>query len=87
MLKRALILTGIGLAIFIVAILGVEFSGIAGPSQLTGHGWIAFGGAAFLSLLVSAGLFALVFFSARSGRDDISDLSSNTPSQNHERIG
>ena len=87
MIKRALILTVVGFALFIAAVLGIEFSGLIEPSHMTAHGWFAFTAAAFLCLLVSAGLFALVFFSARSGRDDISDLSANTASHDRQRIG
>lgn len=35
------------------------------------HGWIAYGLGAVLSLALSAGLFWLLFHSARSGHDDL----------------
>jgi hypothetical protein len=37
------------------------------------HGWIALGLGAFFSLLIGCGLMALMFFSSRSGHDDVAD--------------
>ena len=37
------------------------------------HGWIALGLGSFFSLLIGAGLMALMFFSNRSGHDDRAD--------------
>jgi len=37
------------------------------------HGWIALGLGTFFSLLVGCGLMALMFFSSRSGHDDVAD--------------
>ncbi|MFC6196661.1 hypothetical protein [Ponticaulis profundi] len=68
------IMAGVGILIFFAGVLFIEFSGVFEPSHISGHGWFAFGLAACLSILVSVGLFALIFFSARSGHDDINDL-------------
>lgn len=75
MLKRILLISGLGFGVFLLGVGVIVFFGIDGPTFMSGHGWFAFLLASFLSLLLSAGLFALTFFSARSGRDDISDLS------------
>jgi hypothetical protein len=37
------------------------------------HGWIALGLGTFFSLLIGCGLMALMFFSNRSGHDDVAD--------------
>ena len=37
------------------------------------HGWIALGLGTFFSLLIGCGLMALMFFSSRSGHDDVAD--------------
>jgi hypothetical protein len=39
-------------------------------AQMTGHGWLAMGLGVVLSIIVGAGLMALVFFSSRRGYDD-----------------
>lgn len=73
-MKRFFLIAGAGIAIFVLGVLFVEFSGFFEDSHISPFGWFAFSIAAVLTILMSAGLFALVFFSARSGRDDISDL-------------
>lgn len=73
-MKKFLIIAGAGVAIFVLGVLFIEFSGMFEDSHISTFGWFAFMAAAFLTILMSAGLFALVFFSARSGRDDITDL-------------
>ncbi|MAI90501.1 MAG: hypothetical protein CBB65_08690 [Hyphomonadaceae bacterium TMED5] len=82
MLKRILIISGLGFGVFLLGVGVVHFSGFAGPSFMTGHGWFAFPTASFLCVLLSSGLFALAFFSARTGRDEISDLSEDSSSVN-----
>jgi hypothetical protein len=37
------------------------------------HGWIALGLGTFFSLLIGCGLMALMFYSDRSGHDDVAD--------------
>ena|SRR3569833_1397541 len=37
------------------------------------HGWIALGLGTFFSLLIGCGLMALMFFSSRSGHDELAD--------------
>jgi hypothetical protein len=41
--------------------------------QMGKHGWIALGLGTFFSLLIGCGLMALMFFSSRSGHDDVAD--------------
>jgi len=40
-------------------------------TQMSGHGWIALGLGAGLSLVLGVGLMMLVFHSSRHGHDDI----------------
>ena len=59
---------------FLVALL-FPVLGMLGLITITGisfHGWVAFTLAIFGCFLLSGGLFALTFYSARSGRDDLS---------------
>lgn len=69
---KASILLAIGaVAIFIVAIFGsVAASGLGGANLPSGM-WIAYGFGAVLTIVFGSGLFALTFFSARNGYDDI----------------
>jgi len=71
-MKKFMIITGAGVAIFVAGVLLVTFSGFFETAPISPFGWFAFMVAAILTILMSAGLFALAFFSARSGRDDIS---------------
>ena len=73
-MKKFLLIAGVGCLVFLAGVLFIEFSGKFAPSYISPFGWFAFMTAAFLTIAISSGLFALIFFSARSGRDDISDL-------------
>ena len=63
-LTAILLLTGAGALITWGATTGVEIGK---------HGWIALGLGTFFSMLVGCGLMALMFFSSRSGHDDMAD--------------
>ena len=63
-LTAILLLTGAGAVVTWGATTGVEIGK---------HGWIALGLGTFFSLLVGCGLMALMFFSSRSGHDDMAD--------------
>ena len=45
----------------------------AGDVEMNKHGWIAMGLGIFFSLLIGCGLMALMFYSSRSGHDDVAD--------------
>lgn len=69
---RLAIALAVGAAVLLVLALVGSFlaSGIANdglPASL----WLAYGVGAFLSIVVGSGLFALTFYSARHGYDDI----------------
>ena len=86
MIKQVLIVSGLGFGVFLLGVGFIVFSGIDGPTYISGSGWFAFLVAAFLCVLLSSGLYALAFFSARSGRDEISDLSEDSQSHKEPRI-
>jgi hypothetical protein len=44
-----------------------------GEAAMDKHGWIALGLGTFFSLVIGCGLMALMFFSSRSGHDDLAD--------------
>jgi hypothetical protein len=48
------------------------------------HGWIALGLGTFFSLLIGCGLMALMFFSSRSGHDDLADPFRQHPTNDNE---
>lgn len=68
-------MTGGGMAALILLIAAVAVSGVLPTFAMSWHGWLAFLGGALICFLLSGGLFALAFFSARTGRDEITDLS------------
>ena len=41
--------------------------------EMNKHGWIALGLGTFFSLVIGCGLMALMFFSSRSGHDEVAD--------------
>jgi hypothetical protein len=45
----------------------------ASSVEMSIHGWIALGLGTFFSLLIGCGLMALMFYSNRSGHDDVAD--------------
>jgi hypothetical protein len=45
----------------------------ASSVEMSVHGWIALGLGTFFSLLIGCGLMALMFYSDRSGHDDVAD--------------
>lgn len=69
-MKSTLILAAALGAILVAAvILSVQvWTGM--DAAMTGHGWFALAIGVVLSIVVGAGLMALVFFSSRSGHDD-----------------
>ena len=70
---RLPLLTALGAAgLLIVTVIGaVKASGIA-STGLPPSLWLAYAVGATLTILVGSGLFALLFYSARHGHDDIS---------------
>lgn len=87
MLKRVLIITGIGVGLMLMGLALFLVAGLTAPADMSVHGWFAFLLGAFFSILLSVGLYALAFFSARTGRDQISDLSESSDDQLNIRIG
>jgi hypothetical protein len=67
--KLTLLVVALG-GILIAAILLSVRVWFGMDAQMTGHGWFAMGLGVVLSIIVGAGLMALVFFSSRRGYDD-----------------
>jgi hypothetical protein len=71
-MSRAIILWLIGAALALGALLwGATFVWEGLGSGMSGHGWFAYILGGVLTLGLSGGLFALSFYSARHGHDDI----------------
>ncbi|MBI1263459.1 MAG: hypothetical protein GC187_01835 [Alphaproteobacteria bacterium] len=65
-------LLAVTMGVLLAAATAFAVWGMAGGDlQITGHGWLAMGLGAVLSLAVGGGLMWLVFYSARHGHDDI----------------
>jgi hypothetical protein len=72
---------GVGQVILLVVLFGIllltvmwaMFVWNTGENVMDKHGWIALGLGTFFSLLIGCGLMALMFFSSRSGHDEIAD--------------
>ena len=77
-MKRRL---GLGQAILLIALfamlaLAVIWASLVwntGENVMDKHGWIALGLGTFFSLLIGCGLMALMFYSDRSGHDEVAD--------------
>ncbi len=70
-MKLAHILAGFALLALALTIGGAIVVHRLSGGELPLSGWIAYGFGAGLSILVSGGLFFLLFYSARHGYDDI----------------
>lgn len=70
---QILILTALVVILVVTIVWAISVWGAAGDAVMSTHGWIALGLGTFFSLLIGCGLMALMFFSSRSGHDDIAD--------------
>jgi hypothetical protein len=61
------------LLLILTGVWAVSVWNAASDVPMSRHGWIALGLGTFFSLLIGGGLMALMFFSNRSGHDDIAD--------------
>jgi hypothetical protein len=74
---------GIGTVALLASLLGLlvlaiiwaisVWSASSDGSPMGAHGWIALGLGTFFSLVIGGGLMMLMFYSARSGRDEAAD--------------
>jgi len=70
---QAVLLTALILILFFTGI-WAWMAWNAGSGVAMGvHGWIALGFGTFFSLVIGCGLMALMFFSSRSGYDEVAD--------------
>lgn len=70
---QILILTALFVILIVTAVWAISVWTATGDAVMSTHGWIALGLGTFFSLLIGCGLMALMFFSSRSGHDDIAD--------------
>ena len=66
------LLIALGAMLILTGVWAVSIWGASTGVEMGKHGWIALGLGTFFSLLM-AGLMALMFFSSRSGHDDVAD--------------
>jgi len=75
------------LVLFLMALLGgtgvFVYQGVAmsGPNEMSIHGYIAMTLGIIFSLVIGAGLMALVFYSSRYGYDDPLNASKQNPAR------
>lgn len=68
------VLLGVLLAILILTIVwGTTVWTSSDEIPMSKHGWIALGLGTFFSLIIGCGLMALMFFSSRSGHDEVAN--------------
>lgn len=70
---QILILAALVIILIVTAVWAVSVWSAAGDAVMSTHGWIALGLGTFFSLLIGCGLMALMFFSSRSGHDEVAD--------------
>jgi hypothetical protein len=70
---QAILLIALLLLLILTAVWAVSAWNDTSSVEMDKHGWIALGLGTFFSLLIGCGLMALMFFSSRSGHDDVAD--------------
>jgi hypothetical protein len=70
---QLIVLAVLMVILMVTAVWAVSVWNATGDAVMSVHGWIALGLGTFFSLLIGCGLMALMFFSSRSGHDDVAD--------------
>jgi hypothetical protein len=70
---QIVLLTVLMVILILTAMWAVYVWNASSDAPMDKHGWIALGLGSFLSLLIGCGLMALMFFSSRSGHDEVAD--------------
>jgi hypothetical protein len=70
---RIAILVALMTILFAAGVWAITFWNESSGVAMNKHGWIALGLGTFFSLVIGCGLMALMFFSSRSGHDDVAD--------------
>jgi hypothetical protein len=70
---QLVLLIALGAMLILTGVWAVSIWGASTGVEMGKHGWIALGLGTFFSLLIGCGLMALMFFSSRSGHDDVAD--------------
>ena len=80
-MQRILLFIVMGGLAFGAAVFGILAWQSVGEAQISVMGWLALGAGVVVTVLLGAGLMALVFFSARHGHDDNHYHSSPEPGE------
>lgn len=70
---QVIVLAALLVILILTAVWAVSVWTATGDTVMSKHGWIALGLGTFFSLLIGCGLMALMFFSSRSGHDEVAD--------------
>ena len=70
---QVILLTALVVILIFTAVWATSVWTATGDAVMSKHGWIALGLGTFFSLLIGCGLMALMFFSSRSGHDEVAD--------------
>jgi len=70
---QAMLLAALLVILILTGIWATSVWTAAGDAAMSKHGWIALGLGTFFSVLIGCGLMALMFFSSRSGHDEVAD--------------
>jgi len=70
---QIIVLAALIIILIMTAVWATSVWNAGGESVMDKHGWIALGLGTFFSLLIGCGLMALMFFSRRSGYDEVAD--------------
>lgn len=70
---QVIVLAALLVILILTVVWAVSVWTATGDTVMSKHGWIALGLGTFFSLLIGCGLMALMFFSSRSGHDEVAD--------------
>lgn len=70
---QIILLTVLGGILVLTMVWAIYVWNASSDAPMDKHGWIALGLGTFFSLLIGCGLMALMFFSSRSGHDELAD--------------
>lgn len=70
---QIVLLVILALLLIVTGVWAVSVWNASSGVEMGKHGWIALGLGTLFSMLVGCGLMALMFFSSRSGYDDMAD--------------
>ena len=86
---QVIVLAALIIILIMTAVWATSVWNSGGETVMDEHGWIALRLGTFFSLLIGCGLMALMFFSSRSGYDEVADppLGSGSRQRNNAEYG